>query len=792
MKLRNVKTSTFSQNKTLPIFKNMSSRNINRASRSPTSTNNISEIDSKETFNIQNFQNSMMTLDISFNETSRIHEESENYALYKKYLISKTEYNKMISEISYIDNKITQNNNTIQNLEKYLSNLKEQKNEKNAILIDLLSNKESLEEIYNIKLSSLQNNSQLLDTKKNNGQIKTKNNKIINKNNNNSINNNEIENSPFATIKILEDNDDNLEIHINDIKNCDKKKYIEQIINLTEDILQKKEIETRNKLMQKINIGFQRFLSETKSSSVINPKIIISNFFSKISIFISNQSKGKFSEPLINSFLRELLKINSINDEISEILKFLNKIYKDKKKEIKEKISNLINKNESLKTKKKTYESKKNIFKQFIDDNKDRIKGGERNKISLENVDKQCMSFFLDNHFQEELGFLNDGKKDDNNEKTMINNDIKNNSNENNEIIVNENDKDKDDKVNQVKVLNVQNLQNKWNEKCNGINNINVNNLLINNNINIENNNNIINNNSDNNNNLKKIENKEENNINNIEKNNIDKDNNINSNINNGESNIDEYKNKKNIVMLKDMRCIPLKKIKLTPHKIKTKRLIQLNATYFYNKSKSPSRTKTLSYNDINNYSFNANSISNPKFKLLTQGITESFCYFKLSDNSNVKFNPLNNKDANPIKYNYFEGSILIDKFFNKLKIIQKSEEKYIGIDLKDIVDINLSEEMEKIIKIYKVYLKYGKNQENFDVNNFISTNKEIIGIRMHKNEKIKAVECKYFILTILMGKRFVPKAEFIFDNYDNFNMWYDCLKNIVKLNNNNKDKGKK
>ena len=359
MKLRNVKTSNFSQNKTLPIFKNMSSRNINRASRSPTSTNNISEIDSKETFNIQNFQNSMMTLDISFNETSRIHEESENYALYKKYLISKTEYNKMISEISYIDNKITQNNNTIQNLEKYLSNLKEQKNEKNAILIDLLSNKESLEEIYNIKLSSLQNNSQF--TKKNNGQIKTKNNKIINKNNNNSINNNEIENSPFATIKILEDNDDNLEIHINDIKNCDKKKYIEQIINLTEDILQKKEIETRNKLMQKINIGFQRFLSETKSSSVINPKIIISNFFSKISIFISNQSKGKFSEPLINSFLRELLKINSINVEISEILKFLNKIYKDKKKEIKEKISNLINKNESLKTKKKLMNQKKYI-----------------------------------------------------------------------------------------------------------------------------------------------------------------------------------------------------------------------------------------------------------------------------------------------------------------------------------------------------------------------------------------------------------------------------------------------
>ena len=202
MKLKSVKTSNYSQNKTLPIFKNLSSRNINRTSRSPTSTNNISVIESKDTFNIQNFQNSMMTLDISFNETSRIQEESENYALYKKYLISKTEYNKMISEISYIDDKINQNINTIEKLKKCLSNLKEQKNEKNVILIDLLSNKESLEEIFNIKLSSLQNSSQLLDTKKINGQIKTKNTKnTINKNNIN--NNNDIENSPFATIKIL-------------------------------------------------------------------------------------------------------------------------------------------------------------------------------------------------------------------------------------------------------------------------------------------------------------------------------------------------------------------------------------------------------------------------------------------------------------------------------------------------------------------------------------------------------------------------------------------------------------
>ena len=357
---------------------------------------------------------------------------------------------------------------------------------KNIILIDLLSNKESLEEIYKIKLGSLINNTEIFVTKKINGQIKEN----INDTNN-----------PFATIKILEE-DDNLEIQLDEIKLSDKKKFIEQVINFTEDILRKKETETRNRLTQKINIGYQRFFSEIKSSTVLEPKKIISNFFSKISIFIANQNKGKYPEPLINTFLREILKINTINEKISETLKFINKKYKEKKKEIKEKISNLINRNENLKTKKLTYENKKNEYKKFMDENKDKVKGPEKNKINLENANKQCMSFILDNHFQEELGFLNEtnnnnNKKDELNlieEKETIKNESINtntkDTKENNELI----EKNNNDKVNKVKVLKVKNLQNKWNEKCNGINNINVNNLLINNNINIENNNNIINN----------------------------------------------------------------------------------------------------------------------------------------------------------------------------------------------------------------------------------------------------------------------------------------------------------
>ena len=753
MKLRNVKTATLVGNTAKPVINQLSTRNKYKASKSPISTNNISEIEQKETIN-QNFQNSMMTLDISFNETPRNQEEIENYNLYKKYLISKTDYNKLISEISYVDNKIKDNTKLIENLSNNLNKLKEEKKEKNVILVDLLSNKESLEEIYKIKISSLKSNYQMYDTTKINGQ------------NANGNDNNE---SPFATINIL-DNKDNIEIKTEDIQLSNKEKFFEQVINFAEDIAYKKDLDVRNRLLQKLNVGYQRFLSEISSPVSIETDKIVTNFFSKISIFIANQNRGLYPEPLINSLLKQLLKINRINFEISEILKFLNKKYKEKKVELKETINTLTNKNENLKNKKLSYENRKNDLKKFIEENRDKVKSG-KNKINLENGNKQCMSFIFDNHFQEDLDFLNDGDKNDENPKKIRNNEKNNSKRKNNTI-----EKDSNGNFNHIKVLKV----NKTNEKLNGINSINVNNLLINNNINIENNN------------ILSERTYKKNKLNNIPK----------------ITNDDKYKSNRNVIMIKemkmikDLKSIPLKKMRYTPQKpnvfhspskinktnVKSSMLFPISKSLINNKSISPSRTRTLNFNEANK-TFKNNSY-NSNYKLIAQDMSETFCYFKLSDNSNSKFDPLNSNGRNPIKFNYFEGSILIDNVFNKLKISQKkSEQKYIGIDLKDIVDVQLSEEMDKIIKVYNVYLKDGKNQENFDVNKFVSSNTELASINLTQNEKIKAINCKFFILSIIMGKRFVPKAEFIFDNYESFDSWFNCLQSVAKLNNPDKDK---
>ena len=143
----------------------------------------------------------------------------------------------------------------------------------------------------------------------------------------------------------------------------------------------------------------------------------------------------------------------------------------------------------------------------------------------------------------------------------------------------------------------------------------------------------------------------------------------------------------------------------------------------------------------------------------------------------------------NPVKLNYFEGDILIDNIFNKLKLKRKTEKKFIGIDLKDIIGINLEKQMENIIKIYDTYVKSGKNKlQNYAFNKYINS-EEMKKVPIEENEKIEAFNCKFFNLTIITNKRFIPKAEFIFDSLENFYTWYNCLDDIIKINNTCKEK---
>ena len=135
-----------------------------------------------------------------------------------------------------------------------------------------------------------------------------------------------------------------------------------------------------------------------------------------------------------------------------------------------------------------------------------------------------------------------------------------------------------------------------------------------------------------------------------------------------------------------------------------------------------------------------------------TQGIMESFCYFKILDKDSPRFNPLDSCAVNPEALGYCEGYISIDVILGHLKIIPKrtatdnfksnnnfvnnimyqsnnssmSENKIFNnimnnfyfddnnvclrIELKEINGVKIKKHMQDIMKIHKIFLKYNSH----------------------------------------------------------------------------------
>ena len=243
---------------------------------------------------------------------------------------NKNKLEQINKELNNMQNNIKINNDKIEQIKKNLILLKNKKDKQQTDLINLLAKKESIEEIYKNKIFSL-------NTKNENINTCT------------STNNNQLEIS-----NITADNFKQIEIN----------KYIEQVLLMTEDVLAKcgqkyNKNDIINDLKKIIKNSYEIFIN---NSSLKNLDFIFNNFITKISLYISNQSFGKFSEKNINICLKYLLEINIINETIAKMNKFLNKQYKEKKAELKIEIKNLENKNEILL---KLYKKRKNSLEEM-------------------------------------------------------------------------------------------------------------------------------------------------------------------------------------------------------------------------------------------------------------------------------------------------------------------------------------------------------------------------------------------------------------------------------------------
>lgn len=128
----------------------------------------------------------------------------------------------------------------------------------------------------------------------------------------------------------------------------------------------------------------------------MNDESIISHFFSRIGLFISNHCLGLYSEKNINKFLRYILRINSIEVQISQMMKFLDKKYKEQKIGIKNQIKNLKEKIENLKEKKDINNIKIEKYEKIIQKNKDLIQNStqDENNQEKKEIKKIYCSYF--------------------------------------------------------------------------------------------------------------------------------------------------------------------------------------------------------------------------------------------------------------------------------------------------------------------------------------------------------------------------------------------------------------
>ena len=553
--------------------------------------------------------------------------------LKKKHLFIISKYEQILLVSSDLYKKIEENSKMIEDLDMNLKKLKEEKKKKQADIVNYLSNKESLEEIYKNKLKFLVKQKKPADSKENEINL-----------NLDSLK----DESQYYSI----DDEKEIEIKIEEIKKSDQAKFTEQVINLAEEIFNKeKEEDFIDKVKSKVKIAYNIFFSEISSNVSNNDDSIISHFLSRIGLYISNHSLGLYSETVVNKFLRYLLKINSTDAEISQTMKFLNKKYKEQKEEIKNKITNLKETNEDLKEKKNINDIKIEKYEKIIQKNKELIQNEKENENKEENTGKRRYTVHTLNRNHLKRGNnLSIGNKDEIELlKKGLTNEISNEYGMRNKPKKSKFFKNKEDKANEIdSEINPKNPNpNLNNQKVIVIkNNINIKNTKDNNNI--DNNSKKTNNNDINrkNNNEIKEKTKEEGKI-------IVNEQNIKDNMNN---NYQKIKYHENIYIINNINNSEQVQTKNNIYNNKSNNLnIDSNNNYRINNINQGKEVKNNAYNNSQVNSVNQRK-NNPNItsdkKTIPQKIQDTNAQKNFQKSSNDYKNP-NNYNANNAQNTY-------------------------------------------------------------------------------------------------------------------------------------------
>ena len=139
-----------------------------------------------------------------------------------------------------------------------------------------------------------------------------------------------------------------IEITLEDIKNNNKNLYINKVFEAFNFINNYNNTKYLNYIRMIIEEAYSDFYSYLNNNKVYDINNIINNFFIGISSKFSSQINCRTSKKAVDLLLKFILKINVITEIIHGVIHFLEHEYKDRKNEIKEKLAEIEKKLESL------------------------------------------------------------------------------------------------------------------------------------------------------------------------------------------------------------------------------------------------------------------------------------------------------------------------------------------------------------------------------------------------------------------------------------------------------------
>ena len=175
----------------------------------------------------------------------------------------------------------------------------------------------------------------------------------------------------------------------------------------------------------------------------------------------------------------------------------------------------------------------------------------------------------------------------------------------------------------------------------------------------------------------------------------------------------------------------------------------------------------------------------NDKIILLIRSVS---CFFRLLTSKDNKFEPLIHSDLID-NFNYEKVLIKLNEKFTHF-LIYKDGKINSKIPLNDIESTIVSNNMKYVIKIYQKYNQLNKKNELIDMDSFIKLD-DFNNIPLDYNMRAKAAKNKYFNFSIIIniGNK-KQRLEFVFNSYDEVKLWLNGFNYIIRQKNNKNNIG--